>query len=141
MNRIAMASVAALLMTIPAAAQSPPAGDTKFMTSLPGQSTTVTNWYKQNVYDQSHDKIGDFKDVLLSPDGKVSALILGVGGFLGMGEKDIAVPFSAIKHTTRDNKVYLTLDTTKDALKAAPGFKYDRTTTMWTPDTGTTTSK
>ena len=73
--------------------------------------------------------------MLLSSDGKVNALIVGVGGFLGMGERDVAVPFSAIKHETRDGKVYLTLDTTKDALKTAPGLKYDRSTTTWNPDT------
>jgi hypothetical protein len=73
-------------------------------------------------------------DVLLSSDGKVNALIVGVGGFLGMGEKDVAVPFSAIKHETRDGKVYLTLDTTKDALKVAPGLKFARSTTTWVAD-------
>jgi PRC-barrel domain len=72
--------------------------------------------------------------VLLSPDGKVNALIIGVGGFLGIGEKDVAVPFDAVMHETRDGKVYLTLDTTKDALKGAPGLKYDRSTTTWVPD-------
>ena len=66
--------------------------------------------------------------------GKVNALIIGVGGFLGMGEKDVAVPSQAVKHATRDGKVYLTLDTTKDALKSAPGLKYDRDTTTWVPD-------
>jgi hypothetical protein len=35
----------------------------------------------------------------------------------------------------KDNKVYLTMNTTKDALKAAPGFKYDRDKTAWVPDT------
>jgi FtsP/CotA-like multicopper oxidase with cupredoxin domain len=49
--------------------------------------------------------------------------------------KDVAVPFTAVKHTTRDNKVYLTMDTTKDALKSAQGFKYDRDRTTWVPDT------
>jgi sporulation protein YlmC with PRC-barrel domain len=98
------------------------------------QGTTVTDWYKQSVYDLSDNKIGEVMDVLLSPDGKVSALIIGVGGFLGMGEKDVAVPFSAVKHTSKDGKVYLTLDTSKDALKAAPGLKYDRSTTTWAPE-------
>ena len=51
---------------------------------------------------------------------------LGVGGFLGIAEKDVAVPFDAVKRTTKDGKIYLTLDTTKDALKGAPGFRYDR---------------
>jgi sporulation protein YlmC with PRC-barrel domain len=67
---------------------------------------TVTDWYKQSVYDPSNSKIGEIMDVLLSSDGKVNALIVGVGGFLGMGEKDVAVPFSAVKHETRDGKVY-----------------------------------
>jgi len=73
--------------------------------------------------------------VLLSQDGRVNAFIVGVGGFLGMGEKDVAVPFSAVKRTMKDNKAYLTLDTTKDALKNAPGLKYDRTAMTWVADT------
>jgi PRC-barrel domain len=72
-------------------------------------------------------------DVLVSPDGRATALIVGVGGFLGAGEKDVAVPFSAVKHTMKNQKIYLTMDTTKDALKAAPGFKYDRERTSWVP--------
>jgi PRC-barrel domain len=62
-------------------------------------------------------------------------LIVGVGGFLGAGEKDVAVPFSAVKHTMKNQKIYLTMDTTKDALKSAPGFKYDREKTTWVPET------
>ena len=44
---------------------------------------TVTDWYKQSVYDPSDAKIGDVMDVLVTPEGNISALILGVGGFLG----------------------------------------------------------
>jgi len=109
-------------------------GATQTMQSVPPQSVTVTDWYKQSVYDPSNNKIGEIDDVLLSPDGKVNALIVGVGGFLGMGEKHVALPFNAVKHTTKDGKVYLTLDTTSDALKAAPGLKYDRSSTSWIPD-------
>jgi hypothetical protein len=78
-------------------------------------------------------------DVLVAPDGHTTALIVGVGGFLGAGEKDVAVPFSAVKHTMKNQKIYLTMDATKDALKSAPGFKYDKDKTSWVPDT--TTSK
>jgi hypothetical protein len=52
-----------------------------------------------------------------------------------MGEKNVAVPFNAIKHETRDGKVYLTMNATKDELKAAPGLRYDSDTTTWAPDT------
>jgi hypothetical protein len=60
--------------------------------------------------------------------------MVGVGGFLGAGEKDVAVSFNAIKPTKKNDKTYLTLNTTKDALKNAPGFKYDRQSTTWLPD-------
>jgi sporulation protein YlmC with PRC-barrel domain len=105
------------------------------MNTVPGSSLTVTDWYKQDVYDQSNTKIGQIMDVLVGQDGQVSALIVGVGGFLGAGEKDVAVSFNTVKATKKDNKIYLTMNTTKDALKAAPGFKYDRDKTAWVPDT------
>jgi sporulation protein YlmC with PRC-barrel domain len=103
------------------------------MTSVPSSSVTVTDWYKQPVYDKSDSKIGSISDVLVSPNGQVSAVILGVGGVVG-SEKDVAVPFDSIKKTTKNDKTYLTMDTTQDALKSAPGFKYDSNTTTWVPD-------
>ena len=103
------------------------------MTALPSSASTVTNWYKQNVYDPSDTKIGEISDVLLDKDGKVGAIIVGVGGFLGMGEKDVAVPFSAIHATERNGKWWLTMNATKDALKSAPGYKYDKAKATWMP--------
>jgi hypothetical protein len=49
--------------------------------------TTITNFYKQNVYDPADAKIGDVDDLLLDKEGRVTAVIVGVGGFLGMGGK------------------------------------------------------
>jgi sporulation protein YlmC with PRC-barrel domain len=129
MQRIIAIAAGLLFLSGAAFAETP-----QIMSSVPAQSVTVTDWYKQSVYDPANSKIGEIMDVLLAADGKVNALIIGVGGFLGMGEKDVAVPFGAVKHTVKDGKVYLTLDTTKDALKAAPGLKYDRATTSWVPE-------
>jgi sporulation protein YlmC with PRC-barrel domain len=103
------------------------------MSTVPSSSKTVTDWYKQDVYDQSKSTIGKIDDVLVSQSGQIDALIVGVGGFLGAGEKDVAVPFNAVKWTSKDNKNYLTMNTTKDALKSAPGLKYDRDKTAWVP--------
>jgi sporulation protein YlmC with PRC-barrel domain len=133
-NLIAL-SAGVLLAGTAALAQPTSSGKAEIMSSVPNNSATVTDWYKQNVYDPSNNKVGEIMDVLVSPEGRATALIVGVGGFLGAGEKDVAVPFNAVKHTMKDKKVYLTMDTTKDALKAAPGFKYDRETTTWIPDT------
>jgi hypothetical protein len=52
--------------------------------------------------------------------------IVSVGGFLGVGEKDVAVPFNAIRATQKDGKWYLTMSAAKDALKSVAGYKYDR---------------
>jgi sporulation protein YlmC with PRC-barrel domain len=106
----------------------------EMMSSVPSSSKTVSDWYKQDVYDPSNSKIGKIDDVLVSDSGQVNALVVGVGGFLGAGEKDVAVPFSAVKWTSKDNKNYLTMAATKDDLKAAQGLKYDSTKTAWVPD-------
>jgi sporulation protein YlmC with PRC-barrel domain len=106
----------------------------EMMSSVPSSSKTVTDWYKQDVYDPSNNKIGKIDDVLISDTGQVNALVIGVGGFLGAGEKDVAVPFSAVKWTTKDKKNYLTMNATKDELKSARGLKYDKDKTAWVPD-------
>jgi sporulation protein YlmC with PRC-barrel domain len=106
----------------------------EMMSSVPSSSKTVTDWYKQDIYDPSNSKIGKIDDVLVSDTGQVNALVIGVGGFLGAGEKDVAVPFTAVKWTTKDKKNYLTMNTTKDELKAAQGLKYDSDKTAWVAD-------
>ena len=134
MKSLIAVSAGLLMASTVAFAQPMSAGRADLMTMVPNSSVTVTDWYKQDVYDPSDNKIGEINDVLVSPQGQVNALIVGVGGFLGAGEKDVAVNFDAVKQTTKNNKTYLTMNTTKDALKAAPGFKYDRAKTAWVPD-------
>jgi hypothetical protein len=134
MKRVAALTVGALLISSAALAQTMSAGGTALMTNVPSSSLTVTDWYKQDIYNRADAKIGDVKDVLVGPNGQINAVIVGVGGFLGAGEKDVAVNFSSIKQTMKDNKIYLTMDTTKDALRSAPGFKYDSNKTSWVPE-------
>ena len=135
MKMLVALTTGALLMSTAAFAQPVAAGGSGLMTSVPSSSLTVTDWYKQDVYDLQNNKIGEVMDVLVGKDGQVQAAIVGVGGFLGAGEKDVAVSFNAIKPTMKNDKVYLTMDTSKEALKKAPGFKYDSTKTTWVPDT------
>jgi hypothetical protein len=59
-------------------AMSPSSTDT-LMTTMPGDAVTVTNWYKQNVYDASNNKIGEIVDVLVNKNGQVTTVILSVG--------------------------------------------------------------
>jgi hypothetical protein len=153
MKKIVSAGILALLLSGAATAQdavktpdtvttpvTSSGGGAKIMTTLPADAGTVANFYKQSVYDPSDNKIGDVSDLLMQKDGKVVAAVIGVGGLLGVGEKDVVIPFGSMRMTNKDNKTYLVLDTTKDALKAAPGFKYDRNKTTWVPDTAPSTT-
>jgi len=137
MKTAAIVSLSVLLGTSAAYAQQISTGRSELVSNVSESSRTVTDWYKQNVYDPNDNKIGEIMDVLIEPNGQANTAMIGVGGFLGAGEKDVAVKFSSIKSTMKDNKPYLTLDTDKEALKNAPGFKYDSSKTTWVPDNNT----
>jgi sporulation protein YlmC with PRC-barrel domain len=130
MKFLASAAAAALLVGTIAVAQ---AETTRPLSSLPQAGAPVSNYYKQNVYDPSDNKIGEVSDLLVEKDGKVAAAIVSVGGFLGAGEKDVAVSFDSLKLTQKNQKWYLVMNTDKEALKNAPGFKYDRSQDRWMP--------
>jgi sporulation protein YlmC with PRC-barrel domain len=124
----------------PEAQPAPPAPEAaqpgaETMTAVPGDSVSVTDYYKQNVYDTSDNTIGEISDVLLDKDGHVTAVMLSVGGFLGLGAKYVSVPFNALRMTEKDGKRYLVMDTTKDALMSASGYQYDKTKAQWVPET------
>jgi sporulation protein YlmC with PRC-barrel domain len=97
-------------------------GPAQIFTALPA-GTTVTNFYKQKVYDPSDNKIGDVDDMLIDKEGHVTAMIIGVGGFLGMGEKDVAIPFSALHASEKNNKWYLLLNTAKGRSEDRPWIR------------------
>jgi sporulation protein YlmC with PRC-barrel domain len=71
------------------------------------------------VYDSTDQKIGTIDELVLNPDGKVADVVLGVGGFLGAGEKHVAVAMADLKRGKNDHFV---LNTTKDALKQMANF-------------------
>jgi sporulation protein YlmC with PRC-barrel domain len=140
MARLAYTSILIALVATCASAQAQQHGGgsaAQIMSSIPANAVTITHWYKQSVYDPNDSKIGEIMDVLVDREGKATALIVGVGGFLGMGEKDVAVPFNAVQVTNKNNnnnKWHLVMNSTKDALKNAKGFKYDRNAMTWIPE-------
>ena len=73
------------------------------------------------VYNDNNEKIGDVNDVIFSRNNSASFVVVGAGGFLGMGEHDVAVPLSRIKH---DNDKLILPGATKEALKKMPEFRY-----------------
>lgn len=77
-----------------------------------------------DVYDTKGEKLGSIKEFMLDiENGKVSYVVLSFGGFLSLGEKLFAVPWSALKVDTENQRFIM--DTDEERLKKAPGFDAD----------------
>lgn len=76
------------------------------------------------VYNDANENIGDINEIVLRPDGKVAAVIIGVGGFLGLGERDVAVPFDQVKMTADGDNTRLTTVLSRDSLTNAPAWSW-----------------
>ncbi len=160
---IAMAS----LMTSAAFAQTAEPNAGGRATTVTATPTTVTakSWITEeatgqwrasnmiglNVYNDDNEKIGGIADFIVDRTGKLEAVVVGAGGFLGIGERDVAVPYEEIKWAftpvgpvrtsastapattgavTADAHYaypdHAVLSMTKDQLKAVPAFKFSR---------------
>ena len=73
------------------------------------------------VVNDGNDTIGKIDDLIISPDGKAPYAVLSVGGFLGLGNRLVVVPYSSLKFA--DNKIVVP-GATKDQLRALPEFQY-----------------
>lgn len=79
----------------------------------------------EDVYDSAADdaaKIGDVKDIVIAKDGKAKYIIIGVGGFLGIGEKNVAYDFSKAEWVEKKGERWLVAKTSKEDLTAQPDF-------------------
>ena len=82
------------------------------------------------VTNAADESVGEINEIVLGKDGKVAAVIVGVGGFLGMGEREVAISYSGLKFAKdSNNRDVITVNATKDQLKAAPAWKWDTATT------------
>jgi len=83
----------------------------------------ASNLIGSTVYSQDNQSIGDINDIILSQEGQPSQVIVGVGGFLGIGEKDVVLDMSKLQiAATDDGKVKIVTQTTQDDLRNMPAF-------------------
>jgi hypothetical protein len=127
-------SASSTATTSPTASTNTAAG--KFVTQQTADQFLASKFKGTDVIGTDDKKIGDVSDVLFDKDKKVLAYIVGVGGFLGIGAKDVALDPAAFQMTPgKDASDYkLRLSMTKDELKAAPAFE------PYKPPRATTTS-
>lgn len=89
------------------------------------EGNLATNIMGESVYNGTADdaqKIGDVKDIVLAKDGKAESLVIGVGGFLGIGTKNVTFDFAKAKWAEKNGDRWLVAETTKEQLQAQPDF-------------------
>ena len=106
---LAMALFGAALITAPAMAQTQRPADQTTKTertteakAAPLYQMKAGQWRASkldglDVYNPNDEKIGDISELIIDRDGKIEAVVIGVGGFLGMGEHQVAVPFEKVQ--------------------------------------------
>jgi sporulation protein YlmC with PRC-barrel domain len=131
MKKIALITTALALLASPVLAEeaktvgTAPA-EAKFST-VAGNEMFSSKLKGLNVYNQKDESVGEITDIAIK-NNAVDALILSVGGFLGVGEHYVAVSPSSVnvRHDAKNDKWLASMNTTKEALKAAPEFKYPK---------------
>ncbi len=107
----------------PAAPMADPAAPAA--TVVRSDGNLASNIIGENVYNGSGDdaaNIGDVNDIVIAADGKVESVIVGVGGFLGIGEKNVAVNYSDIDWAEKNGDRWLVVSMTKEQLESQPAF-------------------
>jgi sporulation protein YlmC with PRC-barrel domain len=95
----------------------------RFLTNEGQDQWLAGNLWNKSVYDGSGKPIGELKDVLIGNDGKVVALVVGVGGFLGLGEKNVAVEYDYLKNNGGISPNRIVLNMSEQDLRSAPDFR------------------
>ena len=102
------------------------AGGDAYLTEQSTTQVSANDYIGKTVYNSADESIGKVTDLIMEEDGGIVAAIIGVGGFLGIGQKVVAVPMDTITMTLdaeNNNQVRLTTTETAESLKAAPEFK------------------
>jgi hypothetical protein len=130
MNIKAITLMSALSSTIamPALAQttsqSTTTSNVAFIAYSQPEHVRVTAWIGASVKTAANETIGDVNDFIIGGQGKVIGVVTGVGGFLGLGEKNVALDFDSVTMKTgNDGKKVVLANTTKQALSEAPEYK------------------
>jgi hypothetical protein len=94
-----------------------------YLARTPSGGILVSTYFDRGMHNRTGEKIGSISDLIVASDGTIAAAVVGVGGFLGMGEKEVAVPFSSIEVVRNGNDLRFVINATKEALKAAPSYE------------------
>ena len=150
-SKLLIGGLLASVAILPALAQSNPPMATPAPASKPADTmakapaSQTGHWRASklvglNVYNEQNEKLGDISEILLDKSGKVEGVVIGVGGFLGMGQRDIKVEMSKLKFVdepVRSSSASTTTTTTTGASANRPATTTTTTSSSdrkWYPD-------
>lgn len=98
---------------------------TAFFTKRAAGQWFASDYIGSPVYDANGEEVGEVDELVVDQNGTVVAVIIGVGGFLAVGDKDIAVPLVAARLVDREGNPRVVTDYTRADLERAPAFSRD----------------
>lgn len=155
LTRVAVPLVGAMLLTSASLAQTTgPSSSEATVSALTSSTEPMTQekvgqWRASKlaglaVYNEGHQRLGEVKDVLIDRDGRIDAVVIGVGGFLGFDEHDVALPFGQFSWAESRGRGeadmpravpdHAVVNMTKDQLLALPLFHFARRLGVWFRD-------
>jgi sporulation protein YlmC with PRC-barrel domain len=94
-----------------------------YLARPPADAVSLSAYLDRHVYNGAGEWIGTVSELIVGPDARMTAAVIGVGSFLGIGEKEVAVPFASVQIARRDNDWHLVIEGTRDALSNAPAYE------------------
>jgi sporulation protein YlmC with PRC-barrel domain len=110
----------------PQQAAGPPASATVDSKMAPSATADTRKLIGHNIKNAEGETIGEIKSIYINKDGKVDSVMVSVGGFLGMGDREVRIAWSDLRITDNGEKVMVNM--TKDQLKAKPEYRYKNDT-------------
>lgn len=144
-HTIAATALLACTLAMPAHAQAPREQNPQTPSAQAAPVPASGQWRASklmgvNVYNAQNEKLGEINELIVDSSGRLAGAVIGVGGFLGMGEHDVLVPLERLKFANEAGKNTTgqssgnsgkqwypdraVLNANKDQLKAMPQFKY-----------------
>ena len=127
MKRMALVALSFLVLVPGGYVAAQAAGSTRLGVAVEEMKIVALGWsakkqvLRQSVYNEQNQKVGVIDDLIIAPDTSISYVIIGAGGFVGLGKHDVAFPVSQLK---QQNGKFVLPGATKDAIKALPKFEY-----------------
>ncbi len=94
-----------------------------FMSAAPTNGMQASNLIGAEVGTSADENVGEVNDLIIDDNGQVVAISVSVGGFLGMGERDVAIGWDDVTRTGDDDELKLQIDATRESLRSAPEFE------------------